>query len=66
MPHPNLNLAHLNLICRDCNFQTFDVKYGRAKALIHAQKFNHVVSGELGYYLIYDLKKGSDNEAFNN
>lgn len=57
MVKSNKNLVHLNLMCRDCDFQTFDVKHGRVKALIHARKFNHVVSGELGYYLIYDLKK---------
>jgi hypothetical protein len=49
-------VVHADIICHDCDWKTQSYKNAQAIAKIHAKKYGHMVSGELGIGLSYDYR----------
>lgn len=50
-------VVHAVIHCEDCEWSTNSYKNAQAIAKIHAKKYSHRVSGELGIALSYDFRK---------
>lgn len=55
-------VVHAIVSCEDCDWQTHSYKNAQAIAKIHAKKYGHKVTGELGIAFSYDGRIGSDSK----
>jgi hypothetical protein len=57
-------VVHAHISCEDCEWETFSYKNAQAIAKIHAKRYGHRVSGDLGISLVYDYHgtKGEDKK----
>lgn len=49
-------VIHAVVECEDCDWETCSYKNAQAIAKIHAKKYGHKVSGELGISFSYDFR----------
>jgi len=49
-------VVHAVVQCEDCDWHTESYKNAQAIAKIHARKYGHKVSGELGISFYYDYR----------
>lgn len=47
-------VIHAYVRCLDCNWETTSYKNAQAIGKIHAEKYHHLVEGELGIAFSYD------------
>jgi hypothetical protein len=50
-------VIHAVVFCNDCEWKTESYKNAQAIAKIHAKKYGHRVSGELGIAFFYDYRQ---------
>jgi hypothetical protein len=56
-------VVHALVKCEDCGWETNSYKNAQATAKIHAKKYKHKVSGELGISFDYDGRDGVNEDA---
>jgi len=57
------SVVHAIIACEDCGWTARHYKNAQATAKIHAKRYGHRVSGDLGIYLVYDYRDvGGESE----
>lgn len=51
-----IGVVHVVAECQDCDWTATAYKNAQALAAIHAKKYKHIVSGEVGLMFVYDGK----------
>lgn len=54
-------VVHAIVECEDCDWTASSYKNAQASAKIHAKKYGHKVSGELGISFYYDFRNKGDD-----
>jgi hypothetical protein len=53
-------VVHAVVECEDCDWKTTSYKNAQALAKIHAKKYGHKVTGELGIAFEYDYRENKE------
>jgi hypothetical protein len=56
------SVIHAIVWCEDCDWKTGSYKNAQAIAKIHAKRYGHKVSGELGIAIGYNFRKAEDQK----
>jgi len=54
-------VVHAIVDCEDCEWETESYKNAQAIAKIHAEKYKHLVKGELGIAFSYNGREDQDD-----